>query len=818
MTKHLRLIMLSLLAMICMGGYSQSDELYKTLSFPDENKVNNGKGNNNYVSVWNAKIGTDSWRITNFNNNNWANSWSYIKCGREKYTSKAKIETNTSLDAEISKIEVTYGKTTKVDKVLDYYLLVASDRDFTKNVEKIQGKLKETKSETTDVFIITSPAKGRYFRLYYDLDKTGANGNIQINKIDYYKKSDKADSQIKFNEAAKEVELKTEMMSLSDLISNPNKLPLTYSTSDKETAEELDGTLLLYKTGKVTVTASFAGNDTYAATSTSMELTIVDNRLDAGISFAKDSYTAGIAKGTFNGAELVKPEGLEVAYEITHNTEGVSIAQDGTVTYPAVEATYTVTAKFAGNDTYKPATATYTLNVVDNRQDAGIQFAKDSYTADIAQGTFNGAELVKPEGLEVAYEITHNTEGVSIAQDGTVTYPAVEATYTVTAKFAGNDTYKPATATYTLNVVDPNFEIQTIEFVAGVDKGTGASTGSIKDDMISKGIVTVSSTRACLGLGGYYAFYKPVTSNEGIHTINTRMGTITKIAFEAGNGKEPSKATFTEGTYTKDNDGTKNYTWTGSEKTINFTVTDGTYYSKITVTVKVPVAKDYTLDENSVNTIEAYENANVTLKRTFFHDNAWNTLCLPFDVDANEVATAFAGAEIREIDHSQCKDNTIQFVPATEIKAGVPYIIKWNENVAEAKPFEKTFEGVTLVAEPKPVKVNNDITFTGFYNKTTADKLGTSVAAVGAGSKLFKVVGEGEMKGFRAAFVLNPTAQLSAFNVVIDGVTNGIEDLVIDGVKANGRVYNLNGQYVGNSLNGLQPGLYIQNGKKIVVK
>ena len=140
MTKHLRLIMLSLLAMICMGGYSQSDELYKTLSFPDENKVNNSKGNNNYVSVWNAKIGTDSWRITNFNNNNW-NNWSYIKCGREKNISKAKIETNTSLDAEISKIEVTYGKTTKVDKVLDYYLLVASDRDFTKNPTRLIRRL-----------------------------------------------------------------------------------------------------------------------------------------------------------------------------------------------------------------------------------------------------------------------------------------------------------------------------------------------------------------------------------------------------------------------------------------------------------------------------------------------------------------------------------------------------------------------------------------------------------------------------------------------------------------------------------------------------
>ena len=74
------------------------------------------------------------------------------------------------------------------------------------------------------------------------------------------------------------------------------------------------------------------------------------------------------------------------------------------------------------------------------------------------------------------------------------------------------------------------------------------------------------------------------------------------------------------------------------------------------------------------------------------------------------------------------------------------------------------------------------------------------------------------MKGFRAAFVLNPATPAAGIKVVIDGTTTGIEDLVVDGVKANGRVYNLNGQYVGNSLNGLQPGIYIQNGKKVVVK
>ena len=713
--------MLSLLAMICMGGYSQSDELYKTLSFPDENKVNNSKGNNNYVSVWNAKIGTDSWRITNFNNNNW-NNWSYIKCGRSNNTSKAKIETNTSLDAEISKIIVTYGNTTKVDKVLDYYLLVASDRDFTKNVEKIQGKLKETKSETTDVFIITSPAKGRYFRLYYDLDKTGANGNIQINRIDYYKKSDKADSQIKFNEAAKEVELKTEMMSLSDLISNPNKLPLTYSTSDKETAEELDGTLLLYKTGKVTVTASFAGDDTYAATSTSMELTIVDNR-----------------------------------------------------------------------------------------QDAGIHFAKDSYTADIAKGTFNGAELVNPNGFGVVYKITPTTGGVSIAQDGTVTYPAVDATYTVTAQFNGDDTYKPATATYTLNVVDPNIETRTIEFVAGVNKSNNKQ--DVYDEL-NNDIITISSDRAAFGWPKEYRFYNAYESKKGETTISTKYGTITKIEFAHAAEKPLENLSTQVGEYKYDKT-TKDAVWTGNSKSVLFTAKAQARASKITVTVKVPVAKDYTLDENSVNTIEAYENANVTLKRTFYKDGEWNTLCLPFAVA--DAKTAFDGAELREVDTKKSNGNTIVFKEATAIEAGKPYLIKWANSSAAAVNVEKKFEGVTLVAAATPVEVNEGISFKGFYKMTEANELGASVAAIGAGNKLFKVT-EGKMKGFRAAFVLSSGAEATKYNVVIDGTATGIEDLVIDGVKANGRVYNLNGQYVGNSLNGLQPGLYIQNGKKIVVK
>lgn len=604
-------------------------------------------------------------------------------------------------------------------------MLVASDRDFTKNVEKIYGKLKEATTETKDVFIISSPAKGRYFKLYYDLDKTGENGNIQINKIHYYKKSDKTDSQIKFNEAAKTVERKTGMLELSKLITNPHSLPLTYFTSDNKTAEVSDDILFLYEIGKVTVTASFAGDDTYAATSTSMELTIVDNR-----------------------------------------------------------------------------------------QDAGIHFAKDSYAADITGGTFNEAVLVKPEGInKVIYTISPKSEGVSIAEDGTVTYPAVDATYTVTAEFNGDDTYKPATATYTLNVVDPNFETRTVEFVAGVDKTTQMTPG---DDSMSKGIITISSDRAAFGNDANYRFYKGVDSKKGETTISTKYGTITKIEFVHADTKPLSNLSTQVGEYKYDGT-TEDAVWTGNSKSVLFTATEQARASKITVTVKVPIAKDYTLDENSVNTIEAYENANVTLKRTFYKDGEWNTLCLPFAVA--DAKTAFDGAELREVDTKNSNGNTIVFKEATAIEAGKPYLIKWANSSSAAVNVEKKFEGVTLVAAATPVVVKEGgISFNGFYKMTAASELGgASVAAIGAGNKLFKVT-EGKMKGFRAAFVLSSGAEATKYNVVIDGTATGIEDLVVDGVKANGRVYNLNGQYVGNSLNGLQPGLYIQNGKKIVVK
>lgn len=703
MTKHLRLIMLSLLAMICMGGYSQSDELAVTLDFTNS---------------------TNPWNFPK----------SYQKDGKtNNYTYKGNTIT---VQAPNGQSCIMFTSDSK-----HYFLQCHSNG--------INLTLPQFDFDVTKIVL----------ELY---NPSNVTNNIYVNDKD-----------------------------VSTAVNADSKNPVTCTFAIMQDYQKAGNVYTIKNTG----TSRIQKIKIYKPT---------DIRKDAGISFANNTYTVDFAKGKFEGAKLNNPNKLQVSYTILPEKEGTSIDNNGVVTFAkGVEAKYTVTAKFAGNDTYKPATATYTLNVVDNRQDAGIRFAKESYTADIAKGTFNGAELVNPNGLEVAYEITPKTEGVSIAEDGTVTYPAVDATYTVTAKFAGNDTYKPANATYTLNVVDPD----VVEFVAGTIKNVDGNTKAI-----TKNGVTLTATNVKFHYPESFRCYSGSTL-----TFSVKQGIITRIQFEGTDTSFPLNGiapTNEVGQFKKESN--IKLIWDGSVNSIKFknSASKQARVKKITVTVKLP----YTLDESADNVIEAKENAYVTLKRTFFHDNAWNTLCLPFDVDANKVATAFAGAEIREIDISKCKDNTIQFVPATEIKAGVPYIIKWNENVADAQIFEKTFEGVTLVAEPKPVKVNNDITFTGFYKMTAASELGgTSVAAIGAGSKLF-TVGEGKMKGFRAAFVLSSNAQASKYKVVIDGTATGIEDLVIDGVKANGRVYNLNGQYVGNNLNGLQPGLYIQNGKKIVVK
>lgn len=539
-----------------------------------------------------------------------------------------------------------------------------------------------------------------------------------------HQEADKADPEIAFKETEKTVELKEAAIELSTLINNPHTLPVTYTSSNAEVAEVSEGVIYMKKTGKVDITAKFAGNDTYNAAEKTLALTIVDNRADAGIHFEKDSYTADINKDEFSGAVLVNPNSLKVTYSINPNDETALIDEEsGLVTYT--------------------------------------------------------------KGTEASYEIT--------------------------AKFLGDETYKPATVTYTLNVVDPNYEVKTVTFVAGTDKGSLTIGATIGTDKISKLGVTISSDKARLNTeeDKGYRFYK-----DGSITVAADMGEVTNVIFTS------LSTTDTPENLTADGYNNTTYTWEGKQKSVVFSAGAKVFLSKIIVTVKVPVAKDFTLDEDKDNVVEAAENANVTLKRTLYADGGWNTLCLPFSLTDEQTKAAFGDdVELRTL--ASFDGKTLTFAEATGITEGVPCLIKVSK-VAENNTY--TFTGVSV----KAIKDNADkydmdesLTFVGIYapmDVATAFEKNENALFLGAGNKFYKAKAGTMMKAFRAFFLVPASTDIQALRAVIDGTTTGIDDLNIDTVKADGRVYNLNGQCVGYSLEGLKAGIYIQNGKKVIKK
>ena len=100
-------------------------------------------------------------------------------------------------------------------------------------------------------------------------------------------------------------------------------------------------------------------------------------------------------------------------------------------------------------------------------------------------------------------------------------------------------------------------------------------------------------------------------------------------------------------------------------------------------------AQDLTLADNREDnsTIIANNNGqtrNVTFSgRTIYSDGDWNTLCLPFDMSAEQIASSpLAGYTIKALDGTQSNLDsngklTLRFNTATTIEAGRPYIVKW---------------------------------------------------------------------------------------------------------------------------------------------
>lgn len=240
-------------------------------------------------------------------------------------------------------------------------------------------------------------------------------------------------------------------------------------------------------------------------------------------------------------------------------------------------------------------------------------------------------------------------------------------------------------------------------------------------------------------------------------------------------------------------------------------------YNYISVATKdyqtATVTSSNTLDEVTVNSFNAQNDVDVQLKRSLSPEH-WNSFCVPFAISADVIAEKF-GAGTQICTFGSMNGNVMNFAHSTTIEAGTPYIVKPTKEVVNP-----SFTGVNIEATAAK-KVGADGYFMqGIYSaKTDLTTDGTNLF-LGDGNKFYKPAGTttAKMKGMRAFFIVPKGTNLAALRANIDGATTAIDELttVVEQPTDN-RIYNLQGQFVGTSFEGLH-GVYVQNGKKVLVK
>lgn len=609
-----------------------------------------------------------------------------------------------------------------------------------------------------------------------------------------------------------------------------NKTPQLYSAELTDAKAEVNKSLKTVSIELPSPTATFTiQSGTNYTQIKKIELSALIIKDNPALSFAEATVTKELVAGTIDLQTITKPEDLDASAITYASSDDATAKVEGNTIHLYKTGEVTITATSAATDKYAAGTASYKLVIEDNRAtDADFKFAAESYSEDLAKATdgivtFNAANVLQnPNNLKVTYTISPKDENVEIdASTGDVII-SKRGTYTITATGAATGTYKETTATCTLKVINSAVEETSIEFVAGVDKGTQTGTGN--EDQIVQDVVTIHGTNAAFAAvfsNNYtYRLYQ-----DCVTTISTKIGKITKIEF-IGNNNTTTRNPLTNLTSMTDNNYTctdPNYgVWVGSAKEVVFTNTDQARATKIIVTVEVPKAKNYTLDETKKdNVIETYENANVTLQRTLSKDY-WNTFCVPFALDAEQVAQYFGeGTQLRTYE-GRCENNIVYFATVDNIEAGKPYIMKPGNAVV----LNPTFEGVSMVAtgldkngNPQAVGDASTVQMKGIYNQILLNTDKTELF-LGDNDLFYYPIDDIDARtigGLRAYFIVPQGTDIKKLRANIDGTPTSL-DTIFDTEESNAPVYNLQGQCVGNSLRALKSGIYIQNGKKVVVK
>ena len=387
--------------------------------------------------------------------------------------------------------------------------------------------------------------------------------------------------------------------------------------------------------------------------------------------------------------------------------------------------------------------------------------------------------------------------------------------------------------------LDANFEnIEGVETTSGKngDKKVDASTVKLNNGILSFCYYVEDNGNTYLQLGddgGSGAIFTPkITEIEGevniFIAIRLKPVKPARVGFyvEEGPGtievldcitKEPEKIELTNDwkTYFAIVRGASSNT---SIRIANRKVNTSTDFRVLCSNLTIKSLPLITLDENDAapkTLLDNYLNEPVDLKliRTF-KGGIWNTVCLPFQSNYGawshnniiEGLTKSLNQELRLFNSVQ-SNNTLQFRDGKEhISGGTPYLLKIDRDLVNP-----IFHNVVITTSTPQKETHGDYSLVGTFGPTDLKTDGTNVF-LGTDNVLYKpAAGTNMLKGIRAYFEI-PSGASARISMDDSDEATGIKTLKSN-VDEN-KVYNLQGQQVSRTAKGL----YIINGKKIILK
>jgi hypothetical protein len=153
---------------------------------------------------------------------------------------------------------------------------------------------------------------------------------------------------------------------------------------------------------------------------------------------------------------------------------------------------------------------------------------------------------------------------------------------------------------------------------------------------------------------------------------------------------------------------------------------------------------------------------NILIHRTLYKDGCFNTICLPFSLDADGIATSpLAGCQLYTFDYAEVIGDAqldVHMNEADAIVAGVPYLIKWANTGTTISNL--VFNSVTITTV-QGQSVGEGVQFVGNVGTAALTNGDHHLLFVGGNNTLYWPNTNNGLKGFRAHFAVPSTGPVA---------------------------------------------------------